>query len=130
MFVLDTNTLIYFFKGTGKVSDKLLEKNPSEIGLPSIVLYELETGIAKSPSPAKRRKQLDDFLSAVNLLPFAEKEAKAAADIRVELEKKGNPVGPLDILIAATAMGSGSILITHNTSEFSRVPGLRMEDWY
>ncbi len=130
MYVLDTNTLIYFFKGLGVVSKRLLAVPPKQICIPSIVLYELEVGIARSKSPRKRRKQLEDFTSLVKILPFGTEEARSAASIHVDLEKKGRPIGPYDILIAAVALTSQSILVTHNTSEFSRIKGLRLENWY
>ena len=130
MYVLDANSLVYFFKGMGRVGERLLSTPPREIALPAIVLYELEVGIAKSSSPEKRRAQLADFLSIVNVLPFAEAEAKASAKIRAALEKVGRPIGPLDTLIAGTAMSHGATLITHNVREFGRVEGLTIEDWF
>ncbi len=129
-FVLDTNTLIYFFKGLGNVSKNLLATPPTDIAIPSVVVYELETGIAKSSEPEKRRKQLDALLSQTNLLAFDISEAKLAARIRAELETSGNQIGPYDVLIAATAMAYGGTLVTHNRKEFSRVHGLMIEDWY
>ena len=104
MFVLDTNTLIYFFKGNGDVANNLLAMPPREIAIPSIVLFELETGITKSTSPEKRRSQLDTFISFVTVLPFTEAEAVVAAQIRSSLELVGKPIGPMDTLIAATAL--------------------------
>jgi tRNA(fMet)-specific endonuclease VapC len=130
MYVLDTNTLIYFFKGLGGVSNRVLAVPPKQISIPSIVLYELEVGIARSTSPKKRRKQLEDFTSLVKVLPFGTEEARSAASIRVDLEKKGQPIGPYDILIAAVAMTNQFILVTRNTAEFSRIKGLRLENWY
>jgi len=129
-YVLDTNTLIYFFKGMGNVSNHLLKKPPNEIAIPSIVLFELEVGIGKSGNPQKRKQQLKEFLSMVNVLPFGYGEAVAASGIRVKLEKKGTPIGPYDILIAATAIAVQGTLVTHNTKEFKRVSGLTIEDWY
>jgi tRNA(fMet)-specific endonuclease VapC len=130
MFALDTNTLIYYFKGMGNVSDNLLQVPPKDIGVPSIVVYELEVGIAKSTSPEKRAQQLITFLSAVTILPFAVDEAKSAALIRTELEKQGQPIGAYDVLIAATALANHATLVTHNTKEFARIGQLQVEDWY
>ena len=130
MFVLDTNTLIYFFKGMGNVSTRLLQTPPREIGVPSIVVYELEVGIAKSISPEKRARQLAEFLGVVDVLPFGADAAQIAAGIRVTLEKQGEPVGPYDMLIAATALANKATLVTHNTKEFSRIENLTIEDWY
>ena len=130
MYVLDTNTLIYFFKGMGNVSRHLLKVPPRDISVPTIVLFELEVGIAKSTSPAKRQKQLQDLINAVNISPFGYKEAKHASTIRVKLEQKGLVIGPYDILIAAVALSIKGTLVTHNTGEFERVDGLELIDWY
>jgi len=130
MYILDTNTLIFFFKGVGNVSQNLLKNSPKEIGIPTIVLFELEVGIAKSQSPQKRIKQLQEVTSLVNILPFSSKEIKISAKIRAELEKKGTPIGPYDLLIAGTVLTHQAILVTHNTTEFKRIKKLRIEDWY
>lgn len=130
MYVLDTSTLIYFFKGSGSVSRKLLSISPKDIGIPSIVLYELEVGIAKSKASLTRRKQLEDMMSLMNVLPFTVKEARSSAIIRAQLERKGFPSGPIDILIAGTALAHQAILVTHNVKEFKRIDKLHVEDWY
>jgi len=130
MFVLDTNTLIYFFKGIGKVEQNLLSKSPKEIGISTIVLFELEVGIGKSKSPYKRIQQLNDLISVVYVLPFGMKESKTAALIRVQLEKQGVPIDPLDILIGGTALAHQATLVTHNIKEFGRIKKLQVEDWY
>ena len=130
MYVLDTNTLIYFFKGIGKVSRFLLKTPPSSIGIPTVVLYELEVGIAKSISPKKRIGQLEALTSVVNILPFGIDEVRCSAAIRANLEKNGRPIGPYDVLIAGTALSNKGILVTHNTKEFKRIEGLQLEDWF
>jgi tRNA(fMet)-specific endonuclease VapC len=130
MYVMDTNTLIYFFKGMGKVPEKLLEVSPKEIGIPSVVLYELEYGIAKSSSPRKRQAQLKELSSLVKILPFDGDAAKLSAAVRATLEKKGAPIGAHDVLIAGTALANQGILVTNNTKEFSRVPKLKLDNWY
>jgi tRNA(fMet)-specific endonuclease VapC len=130
MFVLDTNSLVYFFKGQGRVAERLFATPPSEIGVPAIVLYELEVGIAKSSAPKKRRKQLAELVDLVNFLPFGELEVRSAATLRADLEKRGKPIGFLDTLIAGTAIANRAVLVTHNIREFGRVPGLEAVDWY
>lgn len=129
-YALDTNTLIYFFKGMGNVGPKLLVQAPGDILLPAVVLYELETGIAKSQAPAKRREQLNELLKVIQIIPFEAKAARIAADIRADLEQQGRMIGPLDNLIAASALATGAILVTRNTSEFSRISGLIVENWF
>lgn len=130
MYALDTNSLIYFFKGKGRVAQRLLAQSPAAIAIPAVVLYELETGIAKSTSPQQRREQLDALLQVVQVLPLGPREARVAANLRARLEVQGTPIGPLDTLIAGTALAHGATLVTHNTREFERVPGLDLVDWH
>jgi tRNA(fMet)-specific endonuclease VapC len=130
MYVLDTNSVIYFFKGLGRVGEHLLRVPPTEVALPAVVLYELEVGLAKSSSPERRRAQLAELTAVLSVLPFAEAEARATARIRADLEKTGRPIGPLDTLIAGTALRHGAILVTHNVREFGRIESLSLEDWY
>jgi len=93
MYLLDTNTLIYFFKGLGRIPERMLAAAPGEIVLPSITVYEIETGIAKSKQPEMLGKDLDDLLSMVNVLPFGMPEARPADRIRAYLETAGTPKG-------------------------------------
>jgi len=130
MFLLDTNTLIYFFKGQGKVAEHLFALPPGDVAISSVSLYEIEVGIAKSAQPARRRKQFDAFLEVVSLLPFDRSAARAAATVRVDLERRGLPIGPLDNLIAGVALAHRATLVTRNTREFSRLPNLAVMDWY
>ena len=130
MFVLDTNTVIYFFKGMGRVADRLLRVPPADVAIPTIVLFELETGIAKSSQSERRRTQLDALARAVRVLPFGRDEARAAATIRAHLEAVGTPIGPMDVLIAGTAVANNAVLVTRNISEFGRVEGLAVENWF
>lgn len=130
MYILDTNTLIYFFKGQGNVSETFLQISPKDIGVPCIVVYELNVGIAKSTRPQKRSEQLAELLQLVNVIPFGLNEAHSASKIRVALEEQGQPIGPYDILIAATALANHATLVTHNTKEFGRIPQLEVEDWF
>lgn len=130
MYFLDTNTVIDLFKGRGRVSERLLARQPSEIALPAIVLYEIEVGIEKSRRPEVNRRQIDELATLAAVVPFADAEARAAAQIRARLEARGTPIGPHDVLIAATALAHGGVLVTRNTRELARVEGLRLEDWY
>ncbi len=130
MYMLDTNTVIYFFKGVGDVAKNLFKHSPQDIAIPSIVVYELYVGIAKSNAPEKRVAQLNELLQHVKIIDFTEEEAKASADIRAELEKRGMPIGPVDTLIAGCATTNHAVLVTHNTNEFNRIGQLQLEDWY
>jgi tRNA(fMet)-specific endonuclease VapC len=130
LYIIDTNTLIYFFKGIGNVSKHLFDIPPNDIGIPSIVLFELEVGIAKSKFPKKRFSQLKDFTSVVNVLSLGPDEARISASVRADLERRGMPIGPYDVLIAGTALSKKGTLVTHNIREFSRINGLSVVDWY
>jgi len=130
MYTLDTNTLIYFFKGQGEVSKHMLNIPPEQITISAIVQYEIETGIAKSLHPEKRQHQFRELTNIIDVLSFDTKAAEHSAAARAYLEKAGTPIGPYDILIAGTALANNKILVTHNTREFNRIPNLRIEDWW
>lgn len=130
MYVLDTNTLIYYFKGIGQVAQNLGNVLPQEVLISTIVLFELQVGIAKSTSPQKRSQQLQRLLNRVNVVLFDQDAALAAAQIRAQLEQQGTPIGAIDVLIAGVAFSSEATLVTHNIAEFSRVAGLTIADWY
>nr|WP_309576956.1 PIN domain-containing protein [Moraxella osloensis] len=98
-YLLDTNTLIYYFKGLGNVKERLLVCQPSEIVLSSVVYYELQVGILKSTSPQKRIAQLAILKNQVSWVDFDEKSAEATAQVRVELERIGKPIGSYDVQI-------------------------------
>jgi tRNA(fMet)-specific endonuclease VapC len=130
MFVLDTNTLIYFFKGEGRVAEHLWSTPPHEIAVPAVVLYELHVGIAKSTHPQKRLMQLRQFLGCTRVLPFGQGEAECAARVRADLELRGEGIGPMDTLIAGTALAHQGTLITRNLREFERIVNLPVQSWY
>lgn len=130
MWLLDTNTVIYFFKGQGEVADTLLNKAPRDIFISSVSLFELLVGAEKSVSSHWVRQQIDQFIASVQVIAFSEREAQAAASIRAALERAGTPVGPMDTQIAGTAAAHGLTVVTRNVVEFQRVPGLSVENWY
>jgi tRNA(fMet)-specific endonuclease VapC len=130
VLALDTNTVIYFFKGMGRVAENLGKEAPRDIAIPAMVLYELEVGIAQSSRPRQRRESLDALLEVVHILPFDERAASASAELRAQLEKAGSGIGPIDTLIAGTALAHSATLVTNNTKEFSRVRGLRLLNWF
>lgn len=129
MYALDTSTVVNYFRGRGRVAERLLSRSPREVFLPTIVLYELELGVEKSVEASRRRNELDDLARVIQLLPFGPGEARVAARIRARLEAEGRRIGPYDILIAATALAHGAVLVSHNVDEFRRVDGLQVEDW-
>ena len=130
MFALDINTITHFFKGAGRVGERLLGTPPHQVAIPSLVVYELEVGILKSGDPAKRCQQFSALLAQVRVLPFTQVEAEGAAQIRTVLEAKGEGIGPLGTLTAGVAVASQTTLVTRNVWEFSRVEDLEVVNWY
>jgi tRNA(fMet)-specific endonuclease VapC len=130
MFVLDTNTVLDYFKGKGRVAERLLEVAPSEIAVPAVSIYEVWVGVLGSQNPKRRREQFEAFLSVIEILPFENEAAMRAAELRYKLERAGEGIGPLDTLIAATALAHGGALVTRNIREFARVTGLKTINWY
>ncbi len=128
-YALDTNTLSYFMRGEGRVAQRLAATSPQQVAVPAIVAYEIRYGLSRSGRPALVTA-FQHMMQAVAVLSFDAEAAEHAADIRTRLAEAGTPIGPHDILIAATARRHGCTLVTHNTREFARVPGLLLEDWY
>lgn len=100
-----------------------------EIGISVITLAELEYGASKSGYPTKNRAALEQFISPLNVAPFDKQATASYGKIRALLEKRGTPIGAMDLLIAAHALSLGVRLVTNNVKEFKRVPGLRVENW-
>ena len=130
MYILDTNTLIYYFKNQGNVAQNLEAVSPENIVISTIVLFKLQVGLAKSMSPTKRSQQLQQLLRRVTLVPFDRDAALAAGTIRAQLEQQGTPIGPMDVLSAGTAVALQGTIVTRNGREFSRIVGIPIVDWY
>ncbi len=132
MLILDSNTISYYFRGDPVVVPRLQALHPSEIGVPAIVEYELRYGLLRLPptAAAPRLAALGQLLRPVHILPFDSECAAYAAQLRAELEASGTPIGPHDTLIAATVLRHQATLVTRNSREFARVPGLRWVNWH
>ncbi len=129
-YLLDTNTCIGFISGRSiPVVERITATPNKDIGVCSIVKYELYYGSKRSNKPEKSKMQQDEFLSRFESLPFDDRAADICADIRANLRVRGTPIGVYDMMIAAIALANDLIVVTHNTREFSRVDGLRLEDW-
>ena len=130
MYLLDTNACIEYLNGRSHhFLERFLTKMPDEIALCSVVKAELHYGAERSKNPQLAFARLEEFLAPYRSLPFNDECARVYGQIRERLAQTGSPIGPNDLLIAATAMAFGTILVTHNTREFSRVKGLSCEDW-
>lgn len=129
-YLLDTNACINYMKfSDSNVRRNIQSKRINEIAVCSIVKFEMFYGSMRSSDPIRSLALQDQFFSLFESLPFGENESLIASKIRAELESKGMPIGPYDTFIAAIALANDLTLVTHNTSEFSRVNGLRLEDW-
>jgi tRNA(fMet)-specific endonuclease VapC len=102
---------------------------PDDIGVTIITVAELWSGALKSARSAVARREIDAFLEPFEVLPFDRQAAEAYARSRFALERLGCPIGERDLLIASIALARGLAVVTHNVTEFGRVPGLRTEDW-
>ena len=130
MFVLDTNVVIDYFKGRSKVGERLLAVPPREIALPAIVAYEVWVGVLGSQNAKRRQSQYEQFLSVIEVIPFDSAISRRAAELRHTLARRGESIGPLDTLIAGTALACGAALVTRNVKEFGRVAGLDVVNWH
>ena len=130
MYALDTNTVLDYFRGKGGVAARMLTVPPREVALPAIVAYEVWVGVLGSQNAKRRQLEYEQFLAAVEVLPFDSVVGRRAAELRHALERRGEGIGPLDTLIAATALSHNATLVTRNVREFGRVPGLKLVDWY
>jgi tRNA(fMet)-specific endonuclease VapC len=128
-YLLDTNICIYAIKRAPEVLRRLQERLPDDFGVSAITIAELWFGAAKSSRPQTTRKAVDAFLKPFEVLPFAGDAAEEYAGIRLQLERAGQPIGERDLLIAAIAKARRLTVVTHNVREFSRVSGLKVEDW-
>jgi tRNA(fMet)-specific endonuclease VapC len=129
-YFLDTNICIYFLKGIyPNLRDRILHNNPESIRIPSITKAELLYGAKKSRQKESNIARINEFLLPFQVEPFSDRHTPVYASIRSNLEKAGNPIGPNDIIIASIVLSNDGTLITHNTKEFSRVDGLKIEDW-
>jgi tRNA(fMet)-specific endonuclease VapC len=129
IYLLDTNTCIHAIKRDPRVVDRLRQHSPDDFGISAITVAELWFGAAKSSRPQQTRSSVDAFLRPFEILPFGRESAGQYAEIRLDLERAGRPVGERDLLIAATAKFRRLAVVTHNVREFARVAGLEVEDW-
>jgi tRNA(fMet)-specific endonuclease VapC len=130
MFLLDTNVWVTFLrKPNSPVVPRLQTRTPAEVRVCSVVVAELRYGCLCSAKPAENRAKTDALIAPYICLPFDEPAADHFAVIRHHLESAGTPIGPYDLQIAAIALANACTVVTHNTAEFGRVPGLRYEDW-
>ena len=129
-YMLDTNICIYVIKHKPEtVFQKLQNINPEDVCISSVTYAELVHGVEKSAAVEKNRLALSILLANMEILDFDVDAADCYGKIRAALEKKGTPIGPLDMMIAAHAQSLGYTVVTNNVKEFSRVSALQIENW-
>jgi len=131
IYLLDTNSCIRLLNEdrNSVVSRRLAMMRSSDVTLCSVVKAELYWGAFRSSREDSNLARLERFFSEFVSLPFDDQSAVIYGQIRAQLAASGTPIGPNDLLIASIALANNLILVTHNTREFSRVDGLRLEDW-
>lgn len=129
-YLLDTNTCIYIInKKPPSAVDKIRSKHPDEVSISTITIAELEYGVYRSKHADQNRIALLEFLVPFVILDFDQSAAAMYGSVRASLERKGTPIGPMDLLLAAQALSQQLILVTNNEKEFRRVAALRIENW-
>ena len=127
-YLLDANVVIRLLNdATSKLAQRARREKPADIAISAIVAHELFYGAFKSRRAERNAALVDAFQFAV--IEFDKEDARQAGKIRALLASKVTPIGPYDVLIAGQAMARNMVLVTGNTDEFERIPGLRLEDW-
>jgi tRNA(fMet)-specific endonuclease VapC len=128
-YLLDTNTASQIIKGhPARVRERLLKVPMSDVGISVVTEAELRFGVARRPEATKLKMVVEEFLVRVAILAWDSEAAQSYADLRAKLEEAGEPMGNLDLMIAAHAVSLGAVLVS-NDRVFGRVRGLRVEDW-
>ncbi len=128
--MLDTDTCVYLIRKSHPSILKHIKRNRSgDVGISVISMSELEYGVQKSAYPGKNARALLAFLASFEVAPLEENAARVYGELRAGAERAGRPIGAKDLLIAAHARARGCVLVTNNEREFSRVPGLTVENW-
>ena len=127
-YLLDANAVIALLNDTtSPIARRIRRYAPRDIGISAVVIHELYYGAFKSQRVEKNAARVDALQFPV--LEFDQEDARQAGDVRAHLASKGTQIGPYDVLIAGQARARKLTLVTHNTTEFQRVPGLKVEDW-
>jgi tRNA(fMet)-specific endonuclease VapC len=129
-YLLDTDTLIYVFKRAGNCLARLIAQNDSDIAISTINLFELEYGMGKSDNRIKMDSYVATLCRRYAVLDFDRAASQQAGVIRALLDTRGTPIGPYDIQMVGIALSKNLTIVTRNTREFVRVPGLQVENWY
>ena len=130
LYMLDTNICIYLInRRSNELLNRLRAFRTGEIGVSVVTVAELQYGVSKSGNKERNQAALEAFLLPLDIADFSFAATVVYGDIRAKLERQGQPIGPLDTMIAAHALSLDVALVTNNIREFERVRGLRVEDW-
>ncbi len=132
-YLLDTDSLSYFFRGEGQVLQHLQLLAPADVAIPSPVLYESRFGMLRLAQGARQSAllaALDRAIAIMDVIPFDRDAGEAAARVRHGLEAGGEKIGSIDVQIAGIALAQAATLVTRNVREFARIPNLKIENWY
>ena len=128
-YLLDTNICIFTIKRKPAEIRKMFERHHGQMAISSVTLMELLFGVERSAVPERNLAVVEGFAARLEILDYGTDAAKHTAQIRAELAKTGQPIGPYEQMIAGHARSRGLIVVTNNRREFERVPGLRVVDW-
>ena len=129
-YLLDTNTCIYIInKHSSKIQKKFERLKIGDVGISAITYAELQFGVSNSSKPEQNQEALNEFLGPLDILDFPADACQLYGEVRAQLTNSGKLIGPLDLLIGTHALSLKSILVTNNVNEFSRIKGLKIENW-
>jgi tRNA(fMet)-specific endonuclease VapC len=128
IYIFDTDSISFVVKKNNFIIKNLIEHEDDEIYISVITYAELFYGLEKKKS-TRLFNEVNTIVGKMLILPFDEAQSKIYGKIRMELEKSGTSLGDMDMLIAAASLSIGAVLVTHNTKHFSKVKGIKIEDW-
>ena len=130
IYLVDTNVCVNLLRNKDPLLTRRFHAHkPADIVLCSVVISELYYGAALSQQPHPHQAKIRVFAQPYSSLPFDDVAGKIYGELRADLKKRGTPIGVYDLMISSIALASSLIVVTHNTKEFGRVPGLTLEDW-
>ncbi len=128
-YMLDTNTVIYTIKNRPLQVREAFKQHENQMCISAVTLGELIYGAERSSQPERNLVDIEGLVAHLEVAPFEEHASEHFGQLRAELYRIGQPIGPYDMMIAGHARAMGLILVTNNMKEFERVPGLRVENW-
>jgi len=129
-YLLNSDICIYLINGkSGKILKRMTAKDPNEVCISSVTLFELTYGVEKSRQVERNKLALAHFCASLNILAFDDRAAQEAGVVRADLEKVGKTIGAYDVMIGAHARSIGATVVTNNTKEFKHIQSLKVENW-